>query len=1020
MRAFRLLLTLLLGMLLAPGASGLRAQPTPLTLGITVNRPTIAPGDTLVAGVTVNNPGSGPLADFYFLILLPDGATMVSAGPGVGARFGTLGNLRSLVPVARGISLANAFPYQADPFFSYTFSGIEPEGTYRFYFVALRSGALDNGALDAGEVLALQTETFVFTTVPGNPTVTIDETAVLLPQLGATRQLSATARDGFGRPVADPITWTSTRPDQVDVDGAGVVRAGVANGSSQITAHVAGVSSAPLLVIATAAAPGATLVTDAEIVGPPVETTPAAPPSVNNTYTVVLRGVPPPAVGALLINTGSQPVAGRVLAVAVAGADTTVTLGLATLPELFPDLVIDEILDLANAPIAIDPSLDAAYRVARAGNTFTFTPRPGASVSPAADRSQSPLVGTRALFPYTCETDVGLPVQLSTPPIFSVTVSPTLDLRYTPTGGLQRFIVRAQPTVKVEGGITLTAAFEGKVTCTVDLFVYRVPVGGPLSMVISGLVPVGVGFELSGKLTVATLGLSVKEEATTNLAIGVECIAPAGCAFHKALTGSSLTFTPTLDAPSIGDVRLEPSLSTFGFVKASIGNPLFTSLRFDAFQAKVGGKLEASFASPTSQMADATYRSDYKLSLFASATVGRNLGDVATMLGLSSITAIELASTTVVAASPAPAAANPVTADRESFTVGDIVNFRVRLDPATVNFFPGGGPYNVTQIVLVRGRANPTIATAVNAAPGQTEFSLPYAAPGPGTAGDFTAFVITTLVNRPAFALEIGRAAVDATIVVSPRTAVVSTGGNATFTATVTGLSSNQVVWSTDGGSISATGVYSAPTVAGTFRVRATSVVSPSVFGEASVFVQGGEGVTAAQVRLNTSTRSQGFTLLAPPIPPAASFTTSPAIEPEIGHANYTITGPIAGPLVDPANPLIIQTSQAMQVPGTTPLNQQRFSESLMTVRLSQPATFELQVDLTCSANIDCGYAALRITGPGFSIDEAARNISFPWAGHMEPGVYSFATRARVLNASGAGGASTAVTWRIIPALPAP
>ncbi len=766
MHAFRLLLTLFLGMLLAPGASGLRAQPTPLTLGITVNRPTIAPGDTLVAGVTVNNPGSGPLADFYFLILLPDGATMVSAGPGVGARFGTLGNLRSLVPVARGISLANAFPYQADPFFSYTFSGIEPEGTYRFYFVALRSGALDNGALDAGEVLALQTETFVFSTVPGNPTVTIDQTAVLLPQLGATRQLSATPRDGFGRPVAGPITWTSTRPDQVDVDAAGLVRAVVANGSSQITAHAAGITSAPLLVIATTTPAGATLVTDDQIVGAPVETTPGATPSVHNTYRVVLRGVTPPAIGALLINTGEQPVAGRVVAVSVTGADTTVTLGLASLPELFPSLVIDEVIDLAAAPVLVAPATSGAYTVVRTGNTFAFTPKATAQEAPhTGPFAASPRAGTAALDafnlgPFKCKAEGSLPIQLSAPPIFSVTVSSTLEVVYGPGRGLERFIVRAQPVVTFEGGISLTAAFEGKVECEASLFVIRLPIGGPLSLVVGGLVPVGVGFELSGKLSVATLGIGTKVSATTTAAIGIVCPG-TGCSFHKELLAPTLANPrdlATLDAPSIGDVRLEPTVSTFGFIKAAIGSPFFSSLRLDAFEAKIGGKFKGSFALAVSQMADPAYRSDYKVSLDATAKVGTQLGEVATMLGLSSIAAVELSIGTDLARSPAPAAVDPVTADRDVFTVGDIVNFRVRLDPVTVNFVPGLGPYNVKQIVLVRGPTLPTIAGVVNASPGQTEFTIPFTASGPGRADQFYAFVITTLANSSVFALEIGTA----------------------------------------------------------------------------------------------------------------------------------------------------------------------------------------------------------------------------------------------------------------------
>ena len=162
------------------------AQAGALTLGLTVNTPTIAPGDTLVAGVTVNNPGNGPLADFYFVILLPDGSTMVSAGPGVGARFGTIGNLRSLVPVARGISLASAFPYQASSFFSYTFSGIEPLGTYRLYFVATRTGAFDDGVINGGDLLAVASRDVVVSSAP--PLTTVD----------VTRQVSASVPPSGG------------------------------------------------------------------------------------------------------------------------------------------------------------------------------------------------------------------------------------------------------------------------------------------------------------------------------------------------------------------------------------------------------------------------------------------------------------------------------------------------------------------------------------------------------------------------------------------------------------------------------------------------------------------------------------------------------------------------------------------------------------------------------------------------------------------------------------------------------
>jgi hypothetical protein len=59
----------------------------------------------------------------------------------------------------------------------------------------------------------------------------------------------------------------------------------------------------------------------------------------------------------------------------------------------------------------------------------------------------------------------------------------------------------------------------------------------------------------------------------------------------------------------------------------------------------------------------------------------------------------------------------------------------------------------------------------------------------------------------------------------------------APFAASVTGTQIAGVTWTTTGGSIDATGMYRAPSTAGTFQVRATSVVNGNVFGTATVNV---------------------------------------------------------------------------------------------------------------------------------------------------------------------------------------
>jgi hypothetical protein len=79
------------------------------------------------------------------------------------------------------------------------------------------------------------------------------------------------------------------------------------------------------------------------------------------------------------------------------------------------------------------------------------------------------------------------------------------------------------------------------------------------------------------------------------------------------------------------------------------------------------------------------------------------------------------------------------------------------------------------------------------------------------------------------------------TVVISPRTVSVTAGGTVTLTATVTNLSGTGVTWSiqeTSGcGSVSGTGVYTAPGTARTCHVVATSTVDPSKSDVATVTV---------------------------------------------------------------------------------------------------------------------------------------------------------------------------------------
>src|SRR6185437_8033886 len=88
-------------------------------------------------------------------------------------------------------------------------------------------------------------------------------------------------------------------------------------------------------------------------------------------------------------------------------------------------------------------------------------------------------------------------------------------------------------------------------------------------------------------------------------------------------------------------------------------------------------------------------------------------------------------------------------------------------------------------------------------------------------------------------------------LTVSPTSAALFTGAQQQFTATITGTSNTSVIWAVDGinggnstvGTVSSSGLYTAPASAGTHSVRATSAADASALATASVTIS--SGITA-------------------------------------------------------------------------------------------------------------------------------------------------------------------------------
>lgn len=85
-------------------------------------------------------------------------------------------------------------------------------------------------------------------------------------------------------------------------------------------------------------------------------------------------------------------------------------------------------------------------------------------------------------------------------------------------------------------------------------------------------------------------------------------------------------------------------------------------------------------------------------------------------------------------------------------------------------------------------------------------------------------------------------------VAINPTAATVAPSGTKTFNATVTGTSNARVAWSVveaNGGTITSSGVYTAPTTAGSYHVKATSVADPSESAVTTVMISTGQSTSS-------------------------------------------------------------------------------------------------------------------------------------------------------------------------------
>ena len=184
--------------------------------------------------------------------------------------------------------------------------------------------------------------------------------------------------------------------------------------------------------------------------------------------------------------------------------------------------------------------------------------------------------------------------------------------------------------------------------------------------------------------------------------------------------------------------------------------------------------------------------------------------------------------------------ADPTKSASAVVTVSQPIQVSISVSPTTASLQTGGQQQFTA---TVSGTTN--TAVTWKASGGTVTTGGQYAAPS--SAGTYT--VTATSVadsSKSASAVVTVSQPVQISISVSPTTASLQTGGQQQFTAYVSGTSNTAVTWSASGGTVTTSGLYAAPSAAGTYTVTAVSAADSTKSASATVSVSSPQAISVS------------------------------------------------------------------------------------------------------------------------------------------------------------------------------
>jgi hypothetical protein len=502
--------------------------------------------------------------------------------------------------------------------------------------------------------------------------VVIEPGAVLLTAAGETMQLEAKVYDAAGKPVQASVTWRSSDAGTVSVSSGGLATAMAGLGSAQITAVAQGVESEPALALVARPATGVVLIPDSLIVTDPVAVDPDAEYGPGWRYRIRVTGDAPEG-GQLVIGTGGRSLAGRVVGATSQGAETELTVELVALNQLFADLQIDETIPLVEMETGT-------------GGSSWRAPEPGWGPAgfEAADTEFK-------LGRFECTASGEVPkLDLPNP---KLDIDPDLSLALGYANGLKKYAVVGKITADFGYKPVFKATFEGKVGCEAELLTATVPLGGFLALFVGIQVPLGVGFELDGKLEIAEVGFDVSAHAEATAELGLLCPAAGGsCSVLTSFDIPQPDFGFEFIAPDPTEqFKVELGAKGYLFAKPAVGSKFSRKAQFEFLAATAGLKQSIDLATATRQVKETDYASGFKLERQIDVGPGKDLASAIEKLGkwlgvdldMDDLALVDIDKT--LAESPkgtftiTPATVEPGNDE----ALGDMATFTIDLDPVT-------------------------------------------------------------------------------------------------------------------------------------------------------------------------------------------------------------------------------------------------------------------------------------------------------------------------------------------------